>query len=174
MAARMAKLFLFTALFFYLLGCAEGLMFGSKFQLQSLYQTVLHIPPEHLKAFFGSFVTKIHTHVNLVGWVSSAIMGILYFVAPQISGRECYRPWSCYANWATHVLGVLLIAIGFHFIGIIGLPSGYAAGSPEFRALVAPYKLFVVAGGISVTVSALLFSWNVGTALAGKKSPSPA
>jgi hypothetical protein len=88
-------------------------------------------------------------------------MGILYHVAPQISGRERYLRWAGYGNWACHVLGLLLVITGFHLIGVFGLASGFAAGSPQFRAVAAPYKTLVAAGGGLVTISALLFSCNM-------------
>jgi heme/copper-type cytochrome/quinol oxidase subunit 1 len=161
MSSKLAKYFIISALCFLLLSCLEGVMFPTKFQMQSLYKTLLHVPPGKLKAFFGYFVTKIHTHVSLIGWVSSALMGILYHVAPQISGRERYLRWAGYGNWACHVLGLLLVITGFHLIGVFGLASGFDAGSPEFRAVAAPYRALVAAGGVLVTVSALLFSCNM-------------
>ena len=161
MSPKIAKYFIASSLVFLMLGCLEGLMFPTKFQLTSFYTTVFHIPPEHLKAFFGYFVTKIHTHVNLVGWVGSTLMGVLYYLAPQISGVERFRPWAAYSNWACQTLGVILIALGFHLIGVFGLASGHAAGSPAFRSVAAPFKIIVVAGGVLVTVSALLFGYNM-------------
>lgn len=161
MAANIAKFFIVTALFFFLVGCIEGIMFPTKFQFGDLYAAIFHIQPEHIKSFFGYFVAKIHTHVNLIGWVGSALMGILYFIAPQISGNERYTPWVAYGNWICQTLGILLIALGFHLIGIFGLSSGFAAGSPEFRSASAPYKMLVTVGGILVVISALLFACNM-------------
>lgn len=161
MAETMAKLFIVTALFFFLVGCIEGLLFTAKFELKSVLQAALHIDPAHLKLFFGYFVTKIHTHVNLIGWVGSAIMGILYFLSPRISGSDRYITWVAYGNWGCNTFGILLMAIGFHLIGIYGLSSGFAPGTVEFRAVASPFKKFVAAGGILITVSAVLFAWNM-------------
>jgi hypothetical protein len=161
MAKTIAKYFITTSLAFFLIGCLEGLMFPTKFQMKSLYTNLMHIPPEHLKTFFGYFVAKIHTHVNLIGWVGSAIMGVLYYLAPQISGSERYRPWAAYANWGCQTLGVILLALGFHLIGLFGLTSGHAPGSPEFRSVAAPFKMLVTAGGVLIAVSALLFAYNM-------------
>ena len=161
MSTKIAKYFIASSLVFFLIGCMEGLMFPTKFQFQSLFTTVFHVPPEHLKTFFGYFVTKIHTHVNLIGWVGSAIMGMLYYLVPQISGVERYRPWVAYSNWTCQTLGVILLALGFHLIGVFGLASGHAAGSPEFRSVAAPFKMIVTVGGVLITVSALLFTYNM-------------
>ena len=169
MPQRMAKYFIVTALGFFLLGCIEGLMFPTKFQFGDIYGALFHVPPEHIKSFFGYFVAKIHTHVNLIGWVGSALMGMLYYLAPQISGIERYSPWAAYANWLCQTVGVVLLVSGFHLIGAIGLPSGFEAGSPEFRSVAAPFKTLVSAGGILIFVSAILFTFNmVRTLFAGR------
>jgi len=178
MAKKMAKYFISAAILFLIAGCFEGIMFPTKFRFQSFYAAFMHIPPEHLKSFFSHFVVKIHTHISLVGWVSSALMGILYFIAPQIKdqindqaeGGESYSKWACYANFWLHVFGILLFCAGFHLIGMAGLKSGYAPGSPEFRELGAPFKLFVLTGGSFICLSSLLFSFNIARALFAKKT----
>lgn len=174
MSKKMAKYFITVAILFFIAGCFEGLMFPTKFRFQSFYAAFMHISPEHLKSFFSHFVVKIHTHISLVGWVTSALMGILYFIVPQIKdqteGREKYSKWACYANFWLHVFGILLFCAGFHLIGMIGLKSGYAPGSPEFRELVAPFKLFVLTGGCFICLSSLLFSFNIARTLFAKET----
>lgn len=161
MPAKMARFFIVTALAFLLLSCLEGVMFPTKFQMQAFYKNLLHVPPGQLKTFFGYFVTKIHTHVSLIGWVSSALMGMLYYLAPQIGGRERYCRWICYGNWSFHVAGLLLMTAGFHLIGVFGLASGFENGSAQFRAVAAPFRTLVATGGVLITGSALLFSYNM-------------
>ncbi len=161
MSTKIAKFFIASSLVFFLIGCIEGVMFPSKFQMQSVYTTVFHVSPENLKTFFGYFVAKIHTHVNLIGWVGSALMGMLYYLVPRISGVERYRPWAAYSNWACQTLGVILLALGFHLTGVFGLASGHPLGSPEFRSVAAPFKMIVTAGGVLITVSAFLLTTNM-------------
>ncbi len=165
----MAKMFILTSLLFLLIGCIEGLMFPLKFYFKPVAQSLFHIPPDQIKAFFGYFVTKIHTHVNLIGWVSSALMGTLYYLAPKISGRQRYLAWAAWGNWGCHSAGVLLVAAGFHIIGILGLTSGFDPGSVEFRAAAVPGKQLVVAGGVLIMLSILLFSLNMLKTLLVKK-----
>ena len=175
MPEKMAKMFIITSLLFLLIGCIEGLMFPLKFQFKSVSQSLFHIPPDQVKAFFGYFVTKIHTHVNLIGWAGSALMGILYYLAPKISGQQKYLAWAAWGNWGCHTAGVALIALGFHITGILGLTSGFDPGSVEFRAAAAPGKLLVTAGGICIVLSTLLFSLNIMRTLQGeKKEKQPA
>lgn len=173
MSVKMAKYFIASALLFFLIGCIEGMMFPTKFQFQPFYSAVFQVPAEHIKSFFGHFVAKIHTHVNLIGWVGSALMGMLYFIAPQISGSERYTPWVAYANWGCQTAGVILLTVGFHLIGVFGLSSGFTAGSPEFRSVAAPFKRVVTAGGLLITTSALLFAYNMVRTLFGQTRTVP-
>ncbi len=168
LGAKIARLFIGTSLVFFIIGCVEGLMFPSKFRLEAFYAAVFHIPAEHIKPFFGYFVSKIHTHVNLVGWVGSALMGILYFVAPQIGGSERYSRWGAYGNWFCQTAGVALMGVGFHLIGIAGLSSGFQPGSPEFRQVAEPFKMLVSFGGVLIVISACLFASNIGRTLFAK------
>ena len=46
-------------------------------------------------------------------------------------------------------------------IGILGLTSGFAPGSEEFRAASDFGKQFVIAGGVLILISVLLFSLNM-------------
>ncbi|PIE70007.1 MAG: hypothetical protein CSA22_10145 [Deltaproteobacteria bacterium] len=161
MSEKIARLFITTGLFFLVFGCIEGLMFPTKMKFQSFYATLFHIPPVSVKGFFGHFVAKIHTHVNLVGWVGSVLMGLLYFQAPKISGRERFSAWSAYLNWGGHTLGLLMMVIGFHLIGFLGLSAGFTEGTPEFRQVVSPAKLLVISGGVLVTLSVFLFVFNI-------------
>ena len=164
----MARYFIIAALFFFMVGCIDGLLFPTKFRFQSFYAAIMHIPPERLKTFFSNFVKKIHAHISLLGWVSSALMGMLYFIVPQITGSERYSKWACYANFWLHVFGILLFCVGFHLIGITGLKSGYPPGSPEFRQLGMPFKGIVLAGGSFICLSSLLFSYNIIRTFCGK------
>ncbi len=161
MGRNISKYFILLALIFFVVGCIEGLMFPSMFRWRLFYAGILGLPPEQLKPFFDHFMVKIHTHVALVGWVSSALMGILYFVVPQISGMERYSRWVAYVNLSFHATGLLLMTAGFHLIGFLGLRAGFAYGTAQFRAEAGVFKGLVFMGGVLVVISVLLFAWNM-------------
>ena len=161
MDKTISKYFITTALAFLFLGCIEGVMMPTKFLFKDVFISLFNLPPDQIKSFFGYFVTKIHTHINLIGWVGSAVMGVLYLAAPQISGRECYIKWAAYLSWALNTLGVLVITVSFHLIGVYGLRSGYEVGSPQFRAVGAPFRHMVAVGGVMVLTASVLFAWNI-------------
>jgi heme/copper-type cytochrome/quinol oxidase subunit 1 len=161
MARKMAKYFILCAIVFFFVGIVEGLMFPSSFKLRFFYAKIWGVSPEYLKPFFDDFLVKIHTHITLVGWVSSALMGILYFMAPQISGVERYFRWAAYGNLGLHFVGLVLMTAGFRLLGVVGLSAGHMYGSPGFRSVAEPLKWFVILGGIAVAVSGLLFALNM-------------
>lgn len=158
---RTAVRFMLASLFFLLLGILEGLTHPTKFMFKDIYATVLGIDPQHIKAFFGYFVAKIHTHIALAGWVTTGMMGLFYFAAEEIRGGSRYRPWLCTGNLILQVAGVLALAIGFHLVGAVAIPTGHAAGSPEFRAAAQGVKQVVIAGGLTLLASCLLFIYSM-------------
>jgi len=158
---RIASCFITASLAFFIIGCIEGLMFPSWYMVHPLYAFFLHVPPEQVKPFMNDFLTKIHTHITLVGGVCSALMGILYAVVPNIGQAQRYIPWVAYSNLVMHILGVLLMTVGFHTIGSVGLSAGFEYASPEFREATHSFRFMVIGGGILVTFSGLLFAFNI-------------
>jgi cbb3-type cytochrome oxidase subunit 1 len=156
-----ARRFILASLAFLILASLEGLLFPTKGIFRSLYSTVFHVPPQQVRPFMKDFLARIHSHMSLVGWVSCALMGILYHVAPQIGGRERYSERACALNFWFHVLGVLVLCIGWHVIGSVGLNAGLVHGTPEFTKAAGPYKPIIYLGGLMLCASVLLFSFNM-------------
>ncbi len=165
-----ASRFMLASLAFFLAAVIEGLMQPTKFVFKDFYAAILGIDPKYIKTFFGYFVSKIHTHVGVVGWLSTAVMGVFYFLAEEIKGRNRYVPWLCLANLILHVAGVLLIALGWHLIGVVAVPTGHQPGSPEFLAAAAKVRSFVVAGGVTLLISCLIFIYHMAATLLARES----
>lgn len=161
MSKTIARNFIIASLIFFVLGCIEGLVFPTKSFLGTFYCALMHIQPDQLKPFLSDFFVRIHTHISLVGWVSSALMGILYFIVPQIRGRERFCKWICYTNFWLHVLGVVVLCVGWHIVGSVGLCAGFKHGTADFTRVVAPYKPLIWIGAGAICISALLFSFNI-------------
>lgn len=157
--------FMLASMLFFAMGTIEGLMHPTKFAFQEFYAFVLGLEPRHIKPFFGNFVSKIHVHVALVGWATTGLMGLFYFAAEALKGGNRYRAPLCLGNLILQVLGVLTLAIGFHLVGVVAIPSGFPEGSPEFRAAAGGVKPVVVVGGVMLLASCLLFIYNVGKTL---------
>lgn len=56
----------------------------------------------------------VHTHINLLGWVSMAICGVLYLLLPQLASNPLAR-W----HFWLHSLGLppMMIALGLYHMG---------------------------------------------------------
>ena len=97
---------------------ATGLLFGT---VQGVYQ-VLPWSLDWLRSTgaAGHLIDPMaHAHINLVGGVSVAIMGLLYFFLPQMTGKPVYSfKLARFSFWCIviGVFGFYLTAIGLGFI----------------------------------------------------------
>lgn len=165
-----AKRFMLASLAFLILACLEGLMHPTKFAFKGIYANLFGLDPQYIKPFFAYFLTKIHAHMALAGWVTTALMGLFYYAAEGITGCHRYSSWVCAANLAFQILGVLVLCLGWHLIGIASIPTGYEAGSPGFRAAARNVIPLVVAGGLMLLTSCLLFTYNITATLSMRSS----
>ncbi|MBN2289979.1 MAG: hypothetical protein JXQ83_11655 [Candidatus Glassbacteria bacterium] len=161
MAGKTARKFILASLLFFIFSCVEGLVYPTKHLFTSFYAAAMFVPPDQLKPFLSDFYSKIHTHISLIGWVSSALMGIVYFIAPQIRGKENFSGWICHTNFWLHLAGIIVLCLGWTITGSAGLGAGFRHGTPEFTRAVILYKPVLWAGGGAILVSALLFSYNI-------------
>jgi len=168
MSKKIAKNFIIASLVFFLMACLEGCMFPTKSLFNIWYSAIMHVPPAQLKAFMYEFFPRIHSHISLVGWVSSALMGMLYFITPQIQGQEKFNKTLCYANFWMHIVGILVLCAGWHIVGSVGLSAGYTHGTSEFTKAVACYKPVIWTGSFALLVSAALFLYNILSCLCSK------
>lgn len=86
----------------------------------------------------------VHTHLNLLGWVSMFIYGIAYHVLPRFSGEPLHSPRLAH-------LHVLLANLG-----LAGMAAGFALQGPG--PIVGLFGTIEAVGG-------LLFVYNVGRTL---------
>lgn len=85
-----------------------------------------------------------HAHLNLLGWVSLAIMGMFYAQAPHLAARR--RAW---VNFALSTAGVL---------ALIPLLTAAILGAPIGPLVLAPIVL--VLGGMGVFVQQVFAAWR--------------
>lgn len=110
----------------------------------------------HMSVSGNHDVTGAHAHLNLLGWVTSALFGIYYALHPaKAAGRLPVL------QYAVYVLGIVVM-----------IPSLYIMlrGNPQIEPIVAIGSLIVFAGVI-------LFGWIVfagGTAAASTGHRQPA
>lgn len=89
----------------------------------------------------GQFLNRgIHVHANLVGWVSLALMGMLYRLYPQLAAH-----WLARWHFWLHNSGLPLMLLGLY-----GLFHGLSWGEP-----------LTGAGSLLVALAFLCFGLNV-------------
>jgi hypothetical protein len=59
----------------------------------------------------------VHAHVNLLGWVSMALFGLIYFVRPEAAATRLAK-----THFALYNIGlpIMLVALGFFLTGAKG------------------------------------------------------
>lgn len=85
--------------------------------------------------------TSTHAHVNLLGWVSMGIFGLVYHLFPKTAGTALAK-----AHFWFHNIGLPVMVLGLVF---------FAMGKAG------PGIPFMGAGGLLVIVAAVLFSLNL-------------
>ncbi|GAB2533956.1 cytochrome-c oxidase [Gracilibacillus alcaliphilus] len=84
--------------------------------------------------------TGVHAHMNLLGWSSLTLAGILYLMFPRAGSSLSGK-----IHFWLHNLGLPLMMIGL-FMGI----SGYT-----------PFLILIPIGGMTVVLAILVFAFNV-------------
>jgi cbb3-type cytochrome oxidase subunit 1 len=96
--------------------------------------------------------SPVHAHVNLLGWATLAITGLVYHAYPELSGH-----WLARAHAWLHNIGLALMMLGLTFV---------MAGHQEFLPV-------VMVGSLVVTAGVLLFAVNLFTRLSPSSEASP-
>ena len=110
---KISKLFFKTAILFLVVGIAIGL----KMSISGVHN-----------------VTGAHAHANLLGWVTMAIMGVYYALAPaKAEGRLAM------VQYGVYTLGVLIMIPALYMLLL---------GNPQYEPLVAGGSLITFAGVI--------------------------
>jgi cbb3-type cytochrome oxidase subunit 1 len=118
--------FIQTAVAFFVVGVVMGMFMGIKhdFSLQ-----------------------PVHAHLNLLGWVSLALIGLLYTTFPQLQ-----RGWLPFLQYWLHTLGLVLFMTGLAWGTLPGvLPD--LAGQLQVPML--------VLGALMVVAAVLMLAINI-------------
>jgi cbb3-type cytochrome oxidase subunit 1 len=116
MGARFIK----AAVIYFLLGVIVGLVMGASEQMQ---------------------YTSVHAHINLLGWASLGLIGVIYKVFPEAGEAKLAR-----IQFILHNIGLPILVLS-----MVGFANGMMAiGVPA-----------AILGGLLVVVSVLLFVVNV-------------
>lgn len=84
--------------------------------------------------------TGVHAHVNLLGWSSMTLAGILYLLFPKAANSRSGK-----VHFWLHNIGLPIMMIGL-FMAI----SGYSQ-----------FLIMIPVGGVMVVLAVLVFAYNV-------------
>jgi len=88
----------------------------------------------------------VHSHLNLLGWVSMMIYGVGYHILPRFMGRPLYsKVLGDVQFWAANI-GLIMMLL-FYTLNVSSPSSGYV--------------MLSVAGGVLELVSIVLFFFNM-------------
>jgi cbb3-type cytochrome oxidase subunit 1 len=86
----------------------------------------------------------VHVHINLLGWVALALIGLIYRLHPHLQ-----QGWLAHTHYWLHTVGLVVFMGSFAW--------GVAAGAKPVP--------FIAAGATMVSLAVLLFAANVFTRL---------
>jgi cbb3-type cytochrome oxidase subunit 1 len=86
----------------------------------------------------------VHAHLNLLGWVALALIGLIYRLHPHLQ-----QGWLAHAHYWLHTVGLVVFMGAFAW--------GVATGAKPVP--------FIAAGATMVSLAVLLFAANVFTRL---------
>ena len=116
---RLVK-FIWAALIFF----AWSLIMGALITQESIRLFVQEGP--------GHIISVVHTHVGLMGWMSVALMGAVYYLVPAISSKPIVKPGLIDWIFWIYVICEAAAAILMIIAGILG-GQAFAAGVPSCR-----------------------------------------
>lgn len=150
MSNKISLLYIKASIAFFFVACVWG--------------AIMTFPSVHefVEAGPAGIIIGMHAHWSLLGWVSLAIIGAIYYIVPVITGKELYSEKAAKAQFW---IFTLLIIIGT----ILGVLAGYQGGVlfiaerfGEINATIGPYMmLFNIISIIEAIVPQSIFAYNI-------------
>jgi cytochrome c oxidase cbb3-type subunit 1 len=146
---RLTKFFVASALFFIWV-VVQGAL-----QAQLPIHNFISLAP-------AAIIVGAHVHMGTLGWVSMSLMGILYYLAPLVSGKPL--SWPRLVNWVfwldaitIPVMAALMIAAG-----IVG-GRAFQAGTTgdALNPIIGPYMIPIGIVSIVCGLTDILFSIQI-------------
>ncbi len=113
-------------------------------------------------------IVGAHAHINLLGWVSLSVAGVIYYLVPKITGKPLAAPRL--TGWIFWVWVVALALMGALMIAA-GIAAGTAWGAnnkADLDAVLTPYMIPVSLLSIVLGVAILAFIWQILTTICRK------
>lgn len=116
-----------------------------------------------------------HFHTTVATAATLSFMGITFWMIPHLTGKPLGAPKAALASAWTWFVGVMIFALGMHWLGLLGAPRRVplATASYDNPAWGLPEVLTAI-GGTIMFVGAIFYFWSIIATISGKvKSAKP-
>jgi len=115
--------------------------------------------------------TVMHSHLALYASFGVTIMGIMFWVIPQITGKQLYSKKLMDVTWWVTLLGFIIFMMGMMLAGLVA-NAGWFTHQTVAQVLpnLEPYFIIRAIGGGIVVVSAFLFAIDIIMTIIAKRS----
>ena len=160
---RLVK-FIWAAVIFFAWTCIQGIIME-----QAPVREFIHLVPT------GGMISGAHSHIGCSGWTALALMAIIYYLLPILSGKPI--AWRGLINWVfwLWVVGVALSGALMLTAGIVAGNAFIAGITEEARLmpLIVPYMIPMGIFAYVAVIGAVMFVVQILVTLArGSKATS--
>ncbi len=136
--------FLKTSMIYFIVGITMG--------------ALLTVKPVHDFALQSPIFAGAHSHINLIGWVSLAIIGGIYIM---IKDKPMHSEKIGNTGFWLLSSGIAIIFILMLIAGYIGSSLALAGKGAMIEAETAPYMILIMVFAIVITIGAYLTVYNL-------------
>ncbi len=120
---------------------------------------IMSIKPVHDFVILSSLISGAHTHVNLLGWVSLALIGAVYSLLPE--NKPVYSEKLGRISFLLLNIGVAAMFILLLIAGYIGASMTKAGNYAGIDAVTEPYMILIMVSGMVVALGVYTFAYNI-------------
>lgn len=121
--------------------------------------TLMMISPIYMFVSMSTLFQRAHAHLSLIGWVSLAIIGIIYMVLARL-GKPMYSERLGETGFALLSIGIFAEFVTL-IIGGYYQASDYLSVDPNAHISTAPYTMFAVIFAFAMLVGAYMTVYNI-------------
>ena len=131
------------------------------FTISVLLGAAYTVKPIHDFIMNSAVFAGAHSHITLLGWVTFALMGILYHAVPKITGNPIQSKKSANIQFWLMNVGVAAMFVLLLFAGYIEAGLVKAGQIAQIEAAVGPIMPLIMLSGIVTFIASLMFVNNI-------------
>jgi cytochrome c oxidase subunit I len=116
-----------------------------------------------------------HFHTTVASMTTMGIMGVTFWMIPHLTGKPLQKVKIALASAWTWFVGVMIFAVGMHWLGLEGAPRRVALATASYNnpLWVTPEAITAIGGSV-MFVGAILYFWSIlATVFSKEKSVKP-